>query len=125
MSSPQNKPCESKSAAPHEKELANDAFLEAVALRFKMLGEPMRLKLVRALFNGEKTVSELVESTGGNQANISRHLAALAQVHILHRRKSGLKVYYSIADASVLQLCSVVCGGVKESRRQQEGEWSI
>jgi len=116
---------ENKQNGPSPSEMENDAFLEAVAHRFKMLGEPMRLKLVRALFDGEKTVTELVAATGGNQANISRHLGALAQARILRRRKSGLKVYYSIADTSVFDLCAVVCSGLKASHRERADEWSI
>ena len=85
--------------------------LEEIADRFRILGEVMRLKLLAAMSDGEKTVSELVELTGGNQANISRHLSALHRGKIVDRRKNGTWVYYSIADPTVFDVCKVVCKG--------------
>ena len=94
-----------------------DDFLQMVADRFKLLSEPMRLRLIHALIKGEATVSTLVEMIGATQANVSRHLQTLAQAGILGRRKDGLHVYYRIADESILELCEHVCGGL---RRQSE-----
>jgi DNA-binding transcriptional ArsR family regulator len=96
---------------------AQDAFLQLVADRFKLLSEPMRLRLIQALIDGEATVSSLVERTDATQANVSRHLQTLAQAGILGRRKQGLNVYYRIEDKSILELCEHVCGGL---RRQNE-----
>ena len=39
----------------------------------------MRLRLIQALFDGEKNVTELTALTGGTQANVSRHLQTLTQ----------------------------------------------
>jgi ArsR family transcriptional regulator len=94
-----------------------DAFLQLVADRFKLLSEPMRLRLIQALIDGEATVSSLVDRTEATQANVSRHLQTLAQAGILGRRKQGLNVYYRIEDKSILELCEHVCGGL---RRQNE-----
>ena len=52
----------------------SDAALEMVSRRFGVLAEPMRLRLIQTLFDGEKNVSALVAATGGTQANVSRHL---------------------------------------------------
>ena len=43
--------------------------------------------MIQALFGGEKNVTELVEATGGTQANVSRHLQTLTAAHVLARRK--------------------------------------
>ena len=94
-----------------------DAFLQLVADRFKLLSEPMRLRLIHALIDEEFTVSALVEKIGATQANVSRHLQTLAQAGILGRRKEGLHVYYRIEDQSILELCEHVCGGLQ---RQSE-----
>lgn len=96
-----------------------DPLIEQIALRFRLLGEPLRLKLVAALANGERSVGELVELTGAGQPNVSKHLAALAQGGLVHRRKVGLVVLYSIADPLVLRLCDVLCAGVQESIARQ------
>ena len=79
----------------------SDGALELVARRFAVLAEPMRLRLIQALFEGEKNVTELVEATEGTQANISRHLQTLTQAHMLSRRKEGLQVFYAIADPTI------------------------
>lgn len=96
-----------------------DPLIEQIALRFRLLGEPLRLKLVAALANGERSVSELVELTGAGQPNVSKHLAALAQGGLAQRRKVGLVALYSIADPLVLRLCDVLCAGVRESAARQ------
>jgi ArsR family transcriptional regulator len=88
--------------------------LELVAQRFRALGEPMRLRLLGSLRAGERTVSDLVLEHRTSQANISKHLALLASVGLLRRRKEGLNVFYAIADPSVFGLCDVVCGSLKK-----------
>lgn len=88
--------------------------LELIAARFKLLSESSRLKLITALEAGDKNVSELVETTGLNQANVSRHLQSLTDAGILARRKDGLNVIYSIADPSIFDLCELVCGSVEK-----------
>lgn len=88
--------------------------LELIAARFRVLGESSRLKLINALQAGDKNVTELVEATGLNQANVSRHLQSLTDAGILARRKDGLNVIYSIADPSIFDLCDLVCGSVQK-----------
>lgn len=103
----------------------SEAALELVARRFAVLAEPMRLRLVQALFDGEMNVNALVALTGGTQANISRHLQTLTQAHILSRRKEGLQVYYAIADPSIYKLCELVCGSIEKQLAKQTGAFSV
>jgi DNA-binding transcriptional ArsR family regulator len=107
---------------PHKnlRPLSNDA-IEMIARRFAVLSEPMRLRLVHALFGGEKSVNALVEETGGTQANVSRHLQTLAQANVLARRKEGLQVFYSIADPTIYKLCELVCGSLEQQLARQVG----
>jgi DNA-binding transcriptional ArsR family regulator len=84
--------------------------LELVASRFRVLGEGSRLRLLAALRNQERTVSELVTLTGLTQANVSRHLNLMAEAGILGRRKDGLNVYYFVGEPAVFALCERVCG---------------
>lgn len=98
-----------------------DAALELVARRFAVLAEPMRLRLIQALFDGEKPVNALVEITGGTQANVSRHLQTLAHAHLLSRRKEGLQVFYAIADPTLVKLCELVCGSINQQLQAQAG----
>lgn len=102
--------------------LSEDA-LQLVAQRFAVLAEPMRLRLIQALFDGERNVTQLVEATGGTQANISRHLQTLIAAHVLARRKEGLQVFYRIADPSIPKLCDLVCGSLGKSLTRQAGHF--
>jgi DNA-binding transcriptional ArsR family regulator len=88
--------------------------LQLVARRFAVLAEPMRLRLLQSLIDGEKNVHTLVALTGGTQANVSRHLQTLTDAHLLQRRKEGLQVFYAIADPSIFKLCELVCGSLEK-----------
>jgi len=88
--------------------------LDAVAERFRILGEPMRLKILHALRGGERTVSDLVEVTGAGQANVSKHLQLLHAQGFVTRRKEGTSTWYGILDPHVFGLCDLVCGGVEQ-----------
>ena len=94
-------------------QILTDEALELIAARFRALGEPSRLKLIRALLGGEKSVGRLTELARLTQANTSRHLQTLTEAGILGRRKEGLNVIYFIADQSILGLCQHVCGAVQ------------
>lgn len=96
-----------------------EAGIELVARRFAVLAEPMRLRLLQALFAGEKSVGALVEETGGTQTNVSRHLQTLMHEHVVARRKEGLQVFYTIADPSIRGLCEQVCGTIKRQIAHQ------
>ena len=95
----------------------SDDLVELIARRFRAVGEPMRIRLLDQLRDGEATVSEISEAVGASQQNISKHLAVLADVGILGRRKDGNRVYYRIVDEGVLTLCENVCGSVQEQLR--------
>lgn len=84
--------------------------LELIADRFKALAEPARLRILNALREGEKTVSELMDETGPGQANASKHLQLLYSLGFVDRRKEGLYVIYSLADEDVFNLCDIMCG---------------
>lgn len=86
-----------------------DGALELIAARFRVLSEPMRLKILNALGDDELTVNELVEATGSGQANISKHLGIMFNEGLMVRRKEGLNTYYAIADKSIFELCETVC----------------
>lgn len=64
---------------------------------FKALGHPTRLRIVRYLEEGERTVSEIVRAVSAEQSNVSRHLALLKQAGLLASRKEGLKVFYGLS----------------------------
>ena len=71
-----------------------DEFLDLMAEKFRMLADSTRLAILRALMEGEKNVTQVVEETGRNQANVSKHLKMLAEAGLVGRRKEGLQVFY-------------------------------
>jgi DNA-binding transcriptional ArsR family regulator len=95
-------------------EQLTDEALTLIAARFRVLAEPMRLKILNALGDGESSVGELVAATGAGQANISKHLGILYEAGLLKRRKEGLSTYYSVADTSIFELCETVCSSLGE-----------
>jgi ArsR family transcriptional regulator len=91
-----------------------DEAMVMIARRFSLLSEPLRIRLLHSLHDGEKNVSTLVESSGGTQTNVSRHLQALADASIISRRKTGAQVFYSICDPTIFELCELVCGSLEK-----------
>jgi DNA-binding transcriptional ArsR family regulator len=83
--------------------------LAQVAAYFQALSEPARLRLLNLLRGSERSVGELAEATGYSAANVSRHLALLAQHGLLAREVRGTSVFYAIADPAVYELCNLVC----------------
>ena len=85
---------------------------DLIARRFRVIGEPLRVRLLDRLRDDELSVNELAEQLGAGQQNVSKHLAVLADAGVLARRKEGNRVYYRIADESVFALCDQVCGSL-------------
>ena len=88
-----------------------EQLVERVADRFRVLGEPMRIRLVEAMREGEATVKQLQKASGASQQNVSQHLGVLLRAGIIGRRKQGNFSYYRITDPMVFSLCDEVCGG--------------
>ena len=85
-----------------------DEELEQIALHFRLLGEPTRLKILQAVCKEPRTVTEIVKATGATQANVSKHLSLLATAGILTREKDGQCVYYGLKDSLTLKMCELV-----------------
>jgi DNA-binding transcriptional ArsR family regulator len=90
-----------------------DALVELIARRFRVIGEPMRIRILDHLRDEDASVHELTIALGASQQNVSKHLRVLLEAGIVGRRKEGNSAYYSISDPSVFALCEEVCGGVQ------------
>ena len=93
--------------------------LELVAARFRVLGEPLRLRLLQQLAIGERPVSELATLLGTSQPNVSKHLRLMQEAGLVARRTEGNAAYYSVEDESVFALCEIVCGSLADRFRSQ------
>jgi DNA-binding transcriptional ArsR family regulator len=86
---------------------------ELIARRFHVLSDPLRIRLLDLLRDGELSVNALAEQLGAGQQNVSKHLAVLADAAMVVRRKEGTHVYYRIADDGVFALCEQICGSLQ------------
>ena len=91
----------------------------AVADRLKVLAEAGRLSILNELRSGPRNVSELIDATGLNQANLSKHLQLLYAHGFVSRRREGLFMIYALADRSVFELCDIICGQLKRRAGDQ------
>jgi DNA-binding transcriptional ArsR family regulator len=91
-----------------------EPLVDLIAQRFRVIGEPMRIRLLDALRDGPLTVNQLAERLATTQQNVSKHLGVLAQAGLVGREKRGNCVHCFIADDSVFELCELVCGGLRE-----------
>jgi len=98
-----------------------EPLVELVAQRFRVIGEPMRIKLLDRLRDEPATVGALVEALGASQQNVSKHLGVLHQAGIVSRTKEGTSVRYAIADETVFALCELVCGGLRDQLAELDG----
>lgn len=87
----------------------SDSELEILAGVFKILGEISRLKILRALMDGEKCVTEIINATGLMQANVSKQIKLMENAGILVCRPQGLLRYYRISDQTILEVCHTIC----------------
>jgi DNA-binding transcriptional ArsR family regulator len=80
----------------------------------------MRLRIMHAICEEEKTVSQIVEELGATQTNISRHLNLMHRSGIVARRKEGNQVHYRAADAEMVELCRSVCSHIAAKLDQKK-----
>jgi ArsR family transcriptional regulator len=98
---------------PAHRELSPEA-LELVAARFRVLAEPLRLRLLQTLERGERAVTALAELLDTTQPNVSKHLKLLQAAGFVSRRQDKNTAFYSLADPTVFELCDLVCTRLHE-----------
>lgn len=81
-----------------------DAVYDLRAEFLKVLGSPLRLKILGALRDGEKNVCELVDALGICQSTISCNLGVLRTSGVVVDRKEGCSVYYRVVNDKVYAL---------------------
>jgi len=91
-----------------------EPLVELIAQRFRVIGEPMRIRILDALRDEPLTINELSERLDSSQQNVSKHVGVLAQAGIVGREKDGTRVRCSIADPMIFELCELVCGNVQQ-----------
>ena len=98
-----------KRAAADNPAIESDEVFELAAEVFRVMSAPMRLKIISALCDGERNVSELLERIPTTQPNMSQHLNTLHKAGVIDRRRDGVQVYYRLINDRVVTLCRAVC----------------
>jgi ArsR family transcriptional regulator len=86
-----------------------DRVFDSVAELFAVLSTPIRLKIISAVCNGEKNVSQLLAQIDTTQPNMSQHLSTLYRSGVLAKRREGTQIYYRLNSERVASLCRAVC----------------
>ncbi len=100
----------------------SDAQIDEAARQFTVLSEPARLRILRALMEGSRTVTELVAETGLKQGNVSKHLGVLLAGRFVGREKEGNFARYSIADSDLFALCGLMCSRIERDARTRAAD---
>lgn len=94
----------------------NDQILSDVGRIFSSLGDPSRLKILRALLEAERPLSQgaVIEATGLTQANASKHLSHLVQAGLVLREPAGSMAFFRPVKPIVPEVCALVCQHAKD-----------
>ena len=88
---------------------SEDRVFESAAELFALLSTPIRLRIISAVCQQEKNVSELLALIDTTQPNMSQHLATLYRSGVLSKRREGTQIYYRLHSERVAMLCRAVC----------------
>lgn len=87
----------------------SDQVFSSAAELFRLLSTPIRLKIISALCQTEKNVSQLLHEIDTTQPNMSQHLSTLYRAGVLSRRRDATQIYYRIGNERAASLCRAVC----------------
>ena len=94
-------------ANPSAAHVRSDPVYVVKAQLFRVLGHPLRIRILELLRDGERTVGDLQAELGLDSSSTSQHLAALRQQGVLDSRPAGTNVYYRIRDPRISQVLAV------------------
>jgi len=82
--------------------------LDRAARVIRILGHPLRLRLIEALEDGERHVGELQDAMDVGQAIVSQQLGILRSHGIVDARRDGPRVYYRIVEPRVIKILDCI-----------------
>jgi len=82
--------------------------LERAARVIRVLGHPLRLRLLEMLEDGERNVTELVLASGASQAMVSQQLRILRAERVVGDRRDGPRVFYRITEPKVSRILDCI-----------------
>jgi DNA-binding transcriptional ArsR family regulator len=99
-----------------------EQLLERVADRLKAMADPMRLRILHVLQDGERCVNDILGIVGGSQANVSKHLSVLRRAGLVECRREGVNMFYRIEDPTVFAICATVCDSLERQVKAEKRE---
>ena len=88
--------------------------LERLAMTFKIMGDPTRLKIILALRGGEMCVCDIAAYVGLSESAVSHQLRRLREQSLVYSRRDGKVLYYALDDDHVIDLVTVGLEHIQE-----------
>ncbi|MFP5455252.1 MAG: ArsR/SmtB family transcription factor [Alphaproteobacteria bacterium] len=82
--------------------------LEAAAELLRALAHPVRLSLLRALIDGERSVGDIEQVTGVGQPGLSQQLGILRKAELVQTRREAKLVFYRINQARIAEVSALL-----------------
>jgi len=99
----------------NEREPLAESVAQTLADTFKTLADPTRLRIVEQLLAGERCVHEITEVLGLEQSAVSHQLRKLRDRALVHVRRDGRHIFYSLADEHVRALFEMALDHVRHT----------
>jgi len=96
-------------SAPHRPRIDSRVLADAAEM-IRVLGHPLRLRIVECLEGRERSVSDLQDALRATQSAVSQQLARMRSAGIVRGRREGSSVWYSIADRRVVRMLGCLRG---------------
>ena len=87
---------------------SDEKLIRLKAKVFKALADPVRLKIIEFLRDGEKCVCEIIPHVDVAQPLVSRHLKILRDSGLVRVRKEGNRRYYSVSDPKIFKIIDAI-----------------
>ena len=100
----------------------SEQLLERIADRLKAMADPMRLRILHVLQDGERCVNDILAQVGGSQANVSKHLSVLRRTGLVECRREGVNVFYRIEDPTIFVICRTVCDSLERQVNEEKDD---
>jgi ArsR family transcriptional regulator len=94
--------------SPAKRSAIEHEIFERQARICKAFAHPGRLRILHALGQGERSVSELQEALGISKTGMSQHLAVLRSAGVVTTRRKGKQIYSALAMPEVKQACQLI-----------------
>lgn len=91
-----------------KKEFDINRKFDAEAEILKVLGHPIRLKIVAGLCTQECNVKHIWECLGLPQATVSQHLALLKNKGVIEGKREGVEVHYSVVHPLAKKIVTIL-----------------